>query len=150
MIIYFSHFHSQAMSLKQSVSKLALPQILQAALLLSTANQFPILQRVVRLLTLMKLVSVLLMQVLVVILVLSFMCTRQLDVSSRAYYVNLQCLVLSRYCVPYDDATLSKLEVTASYMLNFDGSDSLQQWVSDIKTTWPVIAVSVAVAFVIG
>jgi hypothetical protein len=52
---------------------------------------------------------------------------------------------VGRYCLP------SSVSSIASDATDSAGNvDTLQQWFSDVKTTWPVIAVSLAVAFVIG
>jgi hypothetical protein len=53
----------------------------------------------------------------------------------------------TRYCAPNSDA-LSNFAKDASG--NLFNNDILEQWFADVKTAWPVIAVSVAVAFVIG
>jgi len=56
---------------------------------------------------------------------------------------------VSRFCLPKvaADAASDYWRSASETVLN---SDLLEQWVSDIKTTWPVIAVSMACAFVIG
>jgi len=51
----------------------------------------------------------------------------------------------NRYCAP--SSAVSFASDASSDLLN---NDLLQQWFSDVKTAWAVIAVSVAVAFVVG
>jgi len=51
----------------------------------------------------------------------------------------------SRYCAPASALTFAK-SASSSLLDN----DLLQEWFSDVKTAWAVIAVSIAVAFVIG
>jgi len=52
---------------------------------------------------------------------------------------------VSRLCIPAKAA--SEASEATSAILN---ANMFEEWISDIKTTWPVIAISVAVAFVIG
>jgi len=54
-------------------------------------------------------------------------------------------IVVSRFCLP---SAASDYWNDASQLVM--DSDLLEQWVSDVRTTWPVIAVSIACAFVIG
>ena len=72
-------------------------------------------------------------------------------VSCKILIISLALIVLvvSRFCLPKvaADAASDYWRSASETVLN---SDLLEQWVSDIKTTWPVIAVSMACAFVIG
>jgi len=52
---------------------------------------------------------------------------------------------VTRLCVPLEGVTAA--EDASSAIMN---ANMFEEWISDIKTTWQVIAVSVAVAFVIG
>jgi len=52
---------------------------------------------------------------------------------------------VQRICVPTEAAT--QASAATNTILN---ANMLEEWISDIKTTWQVIAVSVGVAFVIG
>jgi hypothetical protein len=61
------------------------------------------------------------------------------------FYIYATTGYVSRFCVPQVDGT--KFASAANTVLN---TDVLEQWISDIRETWPVIAVSIAVAFVIG
>jgi len=51
----------------------------------------------------------------------------------------------SRYCIP--SVTTTALSSVTSF---FDSSDSLENWISDIRESWQVILVSIGVAFAIG
>jgi len=61
------------------------------------------------------------------------------------FYIYATTGYVSRYCLPTVDGTNA-----LSYVLSSNGSDALEQWISDIQQTWPVIAVSIGVAFIIG
>lgn len=64
---------------------------------------------------------------------------------STNFFVYSSFSFVSRFCLP--SSASSAFSEASSTVLN---SDLLEQWVSDLRTTWPVIAVSLGVAFVLG
>jgi len=66
---------------------------------------------------------------------------------ANKFYIYETTGYVSRFCVPDVAALGAAASGAANTVLN---SDVLEKWVSDIRETWPVIAVSIAVAFVIG
>lgn len=62
----------------------------------------------------------------------------------KSFYVYETTGYVSRFCLPNLEAVASD---AANAVLK---TDVLEQWISDIRETWPVIAISIAVAFVIG
>jgi len=64
-------------------------------------------------------------------------------------YIYSSVNFVSRVCIPtvLAEAGEESASAASNAVLN---ANMFQEWISDIKTTWPVIAISVAVAFAIG
>ncbi len=63
------------------------------------------------------------------------------------YYLNFNIWkVFGRICFPSSDFFLDKMEGLASEL----DIDNLEEWFSDIKTSWPIILASAGIAIVIG
>lgn len=62
----------------------------------------------------------------------------------KSFYIYDTTGYVSRFCLPNLQELASE---AAGTVLK---TDVLEQWISDIRETWPVIAISIAVAFVIG
>jgi len=60
------------------------------------------------------------------------------------FYIYKTTGYVSRFCIPQG---AGKALAASTTVLN---TDVLEQWISDIRETWPVIAISIAIAFVIG
>jgi hypothetical protein len=61
------------------------------------------------------------------------------------FYIYETTAYVERLCIPTKAVTQASTATSALF-----SSDLLEQWVSDIRTTWPVIAASIGIAFVIG
>jgi len=60
-------------------------------------------------------------------------------------YIYNSTAYFGRYCAP-----VQLMDYSKDALASLSDNDQLDQWFSDVKTAWPVIAVSVGVAFVIG
>jgi hypothetical protein len=65
---------------------------------------------------------------------------------ANKFYIYATTGYVSRFCVPDLNVGSAAAGATRSVL----NTDTLEQWISDIRETWPVIAISIAVAFVIG
>lgn len=64
----------------------------------------------------------------------------------KFFELNISNVVFGRVCFPSTDFLLNKMEGLSSQV----SLDDLEEWLSDIKITWPIILAAAGFAIVIG